>query len=250
MGTAKLADLTPAAVQALRTRLRKQGASTDKIGRVVGALGVILATAMRHGKLGRNVVRDGHRRGKTDKRHEKHPEIGVDIPTRDEITAMLAASQGDVRTRAILMTAVFCGLRASEIRGLRWKDVDLDRATLRVAQRMDRWNNAGSPKSATSRREIPMGPIVVNTLKEWSLKCPNGELGLVFPNRLGKTESLSSLHYRLLEPLQRKAGIPHGERSKVRYGMHSLRHAAASLFIEQGFSPKRVQALMGTRPSR
>ena len=27
--------------------------------------------------------------------------------------------------------------------------------------------------------------------------------------------------------------------------MHSFRHAAASLFIEQGFSPKRVQALMG-----
>jgi len=26
---------------------------------------------------------------------------------------------------------------------------------------------------------------------------------------------------------------------------HSLRHTAASLFIEQGFSPKRVQALMG-----
>jgi integrase len=32
---------------------------------------------------------------------------------------------------------------------------------------------------------------------------------------------------------------------KPKYGMHSLRHAAASLFIEQGFSPKRVQALMG-----
>jgi integrase len=30
-----------------------------------------------------------------------------------------------------------------------------------------------------------------------------------------------------------------------KYGLHSLRHAAASLFIEQGFSPKRVQALMG-----
>ena len=27
--------------------------------------------------------------------------------------------------------------------------------------------------------------------------------------------------------------------------MHSFRHAAASLFIEQGFSPKRVQVLMG-----
>ena len=30
-----------------------------------------------------------------------------------------------------------------------------------------------------------------------------------------------------------------------KYSMHNLRHAAASLFIEQGFSPKRVQALMG-----
>jgi integrase len=27
--------------------------------------------------------------------------------------------------------------------------------------------------------------------------------------------------------------------------LHAFRHAAASLFIEQGFSPKRVQALMG-----
>jgi integrase len=27
--------------------------------------------------------------------------------------------------------------------------------------------------------------------------------------------------------------------------LHALRHAAASLFIEQGFTPKRVQALMG-----
>lgn len=30
-----------------------------------------------------------------------------------------------------------------------------------------------------------------------------------------------------------------------KYGLHALRHAAASLFIEQGFTPKRVQALMG-----
>jgi integrase len=33
--------------------------------------------------------------------------------------------------------------------------------------------------------------------------------------------------------------------SRPKYAMHSLRHAAASLFIEQGFTPKRVQALMG-----
>jgi len=31
----------------------------------------------------------------------------------------------------------------------------------------------------------------------------------------------------------------------AKYTFHSLRHAAASLFIEQGLSPKRIQAIMG-----
>jgi hypothetical protein len=31
-----------------------------------------------------------------------------------------------------------------------------------------------------------------------------------------------------------------------KYGLHALRHAAASLFIEQGFSPKRVAGADGT----
>jgi integrase len=32
---------------------------------------------------------------------------------------------------------------------------------------------------------------------------------------------------------------------RPKYGMHSFRHAAASLCIEEGFSPKRAQDLMG-----
>lgn len=31
----------------------------------------------------------------------------------------------------------------------------------------------------------------------------------------------------------------------AKYGLHALRHAAAALFIEQDFAPKRVQAIMG-----
>lgn len=46
-----------------------------------------------------------------------------------------------------------------------------------------------------------------------------------------------------------EAGCQHPGRApaavRCRHGLHSLRHAAASLFIEQSFSPKRVQALMG-----
>ena len=36
-----------------------------------------------------------------------------------------------------------------------------------------------------------------------------------------------------------------GDDGKLRFTFHALRHAAASLFIEQGWSPKRVQTVMG-----
>src|SRR5437868_11938029 len=39
------------------------------------------------------------------------------------------------RLRPLLITATFTGLRASELRGLRWQDVDLHRSELHVHQR-------------------------------------------------------------------------------------------------------------------
>jgi integrase len=53
------------------------------------------------------------------------------------------------------VTAIFTGLRASELRGLTWDDVDLDRRVLTVRQRADRWNTIGSPKSDAGKREVP-----------------------------------------------------------------------------------------------
>jgi integrase len=35
------------------------------------------------------------------------------------------------------------------------------------------------------------------------------------------------------------------EKGAARFGIHSLRHAAASLFIEQGWNPKKIQTLLG-----
>ena len=68
--------------------------------------------------------------------------------------------------------AIFTGLRASELRGLRWKDVDLKASELHVRQRADRFNEIGKPKSAAGERVVPFGKFVANTLKEWKLACP------------------------------------------------------------------------------
>jgi len=63
------------------------------------------------------------------------------------------------------------------------------------------------------------------------------------PEATGRVDNLPNITRRL-GAVQVAAGIA-TDPARPRYGMHSLRHTAASLFIEQGFSPKRVQALMG-----
>ena len=246
IGRKKLAELAPANVMSFRNDLIKEGRSRVMSQKVVGSLGEILANAMANGKVARNVVREqvrqhGQRQRRLEKRHDVRLEVGSDIPTKDEIRAMLAYAQG--RIRPLVVAAIFTGLRASELRGLTWADVDLDRARLTVRRRADRWGQIGSPKSDAGKREIPLAPMVVNTLREWKLGCPKGALDLVFPNGHGKVESLPNLHRRGLGALQEAAGISAADHPK--YGLHAFRHAAASLFVEQGFSPKRVQVLMG-----
>jgi hypothetical protein len=133
-------------------------------------------------------------------------------------------------------------MRASELRGLTWGDVDFERKVVTVRQRADRWGAMGAPKSAAGRREIPMSPMVVNVLREWRLACPKGPLDLVFPNSLGRHE----MHFRDhgLNRAQLAAGITDAE-GKPRYSFHALRHFCASWLIEQEFSAKRIQAWLG-----
>jgi integrase len=246
IGELKLVDLSAAGVEDFRNRLRREGRSSVMVSKVATALGGIIGHAMSLGLASRNPVREsvqyGKRRARLAKRHEKRLEVGVDIPSKDELRLILA--HASERWRHLIVTAIFTGLRASELRGLTWKDVDLKAATLRVRQRADRWDTIGSPKSAASAREVPLVPMVVNALKEWKLGCPKGPLKLVFPDDDGKVEALHNIHRNALGKAQRDAGISTDWKAP-KYGLHSLRHAAASLFIEQGFTPKKVQAMLG-----
>src|SRR5262249_59087517 len=97
-----------------------------------------LAEAVEDAKVGRNVVRElsrssGRRAVKQEKRASKKLEVGVDIPTSAEVRKILEAASG--RWRPIFVVAAFTGLRASELRGLRWCDVDFSKNEIRVRQR-------------------------------------------------------------------------------------------------------------------
>jgi integrase len=70
---------------------------------------------------------------------------------------------------------MFSGMRASELRGLPWTNVDLDAGVIHVRQRADAWGKIGKPKSKAGSRDIPLAPIVINTLREWKVLCPKRE---------------------------------------------------------------------------
>jgi integrase len=99
------------------------------VRKVIGSLGSLLADAQEQGLSAHNAVRElkrNRRRGKeshAEKRQKGKLKVGVDIPKPEEIKAIIANAKG--RWRPLLITAVFTGLRASELRGLRWTDVNL-----------------------------------------------------------------------------------------------------------------------------
>src|SRR5262249_21748363 len=142
-----------------------------------------------------------------DKRRKGKLKIGVDIPSPDEIRAIVAALADLPRWRPVLLTAIFTGLRASELRGLRWADVDLKRGEIHVRQRADALNKIGRPKSAAGERAVPLPPMLVGTLKEWKLACPHSDLGLVFPTARGKVQTRKRIAALGLGAAQIAAGI-------------------------------------------
>jgi integrase len=186
--------------------------------------------------------RRARKRGKerqAEKRQKGKLKVGVDIPTREEIKAIVEAAKG--RWRPLLLAAIFTGLRASELRGLRWADVDLDKRELHVRQRADRYHNIGKPKSDAGERTVPLTPILVNTLREWRLACPKRELGLVFPTGAGNVEAHSNIVHRGLAPTLVAAGVavseigPEGKPiMQAKYtGLHAFRHFYASWCINR-----------------
>jgi integrase len=93
LGPRKLAELTPAGVQNFRNLLIEQKRSRVMVGKVISSLGSILAEAMGRSEVSRNVVREqsrnDRRRSRVEKRHRKHLQVGVDIPTKAELSAII-----------------------------------------------------------------------------------------------------------------------------------------------------------------
>jgi integrase len=228
IGHEKLASLTTLRITAFRDELLVN-LSRALARKVLTSLKSLLSDAMERGNVAQNValkVSVG-----PNKRGKGKLKVGIDIPTPEEIKSILVAAKG--RIRPIIITATFTGLRGSEIRGLRWADVDLKRGELHVRQRADRYNAIGAPKSESGERVVPIGPLVMNTLREWKLACPPSKLGLVFPTGRGNIIRHENLIRQIWMPAQVAAGVTKASGAAKYSGLHALRHFYASWCINR-----------------
>jgi len=235
LGALRLAQLTVPLVRGFEDRLRQDGRSPAMVRRALRALGGILADAQERGLVAQNVVYS-LRKSRHSRRADGNGKlkIGVDIPSPAEMRAIVSKlDTATGRYRTLLRTATFTGLRASELRGLPWDNVDLKRGELHVRQRADRYGKIGPPKSEAGERTVPLPPMLVAALREHRLASPKNGLGLVFANTRGNIEHREHIASFGFHPAQVAAGVVdrHG-RAKYK-GLHALRHFYASWCINR-----------------
>jgi len=193
-GSLPLAALQPQRIQNYYSQALKSGQKDGNGGlsaQTVRYHHMVLCEALKHavkrGLLIRNVVEA------TDPPAPERKEIA--IIDADGVRLLLQAAKG-TPYYACIFTAVYTGLRRSELLGLRWCDVDLDLATISVVQTLHQLQNGaymfGKPKTKGSRRMIALSPSLALLLREHKQKQ---ELDRML---LGKP--LSPAGPRVLEP--------------------------------------------------
>jgi len=156
--------------------------------------------------------------------------------TRAELVRLL--DEVPVKWRPLFELLAATGLRISEALGLRWSDLVLDGDTphLRVRRAIVK-GAIVAPKSRHGARLVPL-PTDLAAMLRAHRACHAEEDAFVFAGRNGAASDQGSLRRRVLVPAARRAGL-------TGVGFHTLRHTCASMLIESGLSPLRLQRWMG-----
>ena len=228
IGRIPLAKLEPEDISRMLSNLTVRGTlSSTTVRYCYVVLRVALGQAYKSGKVVRNVATVVTPPSKA--RRQFRP------LTAEEARAFLNAVAGD-RLAPLYMTAIATGMRQGELLGLRWQDIDLDarslnvRHTLRLGAR-----TLAEPKTDRGRRLLRLGADVATALREHRLLQLEERLAagsrwqdgdFVFASSIGTPLDSRNVTHALQAALI-KAGLP-------RQRFHDLRHAYATLMLEDG----------------
>lgn len=166
-----------------------------------------------------------------------------------DISNVLKAAQ-ETPYYALFYTAIFTGMRRSELLALRWCDLDLLLCQAYVIRTLHHLRTGEivfrQPKSAKGRRMVSLPPSLALLLQKHKdktfeqrieLGIPLTDDNLVFSDLEGKPLLPDTITHAWIK-LSRRIGL-----EGVR--LHDLRHTQASLMLKQGVHPKIVQERLG-----
>ncbi|WP_343486750.1 site-specific tyrosine recombinase XerD [Allomuricauda sp. d1] len=167
------------------------------------------------------------------------PKIGRKLPdtlSTDEINDLIAAidlskPQGE-RNRAILETLYGCGLRVSELIGLRLSDLFFDEDFIRITGK------------GNKQRFVPIGEVTKKYINIYRhevrnhLKPQKESEDVLFLNRRGK-QLTRAMVFTIIKRLAEKIGL------KKNISPHTFRHSFATHLLENGADLRAIQQMLG-----
>ena len=214
--------LRPSDIEAMVLACRARGLSDSSVRQIYTVARLALDGVVRDGLLNRNPAAQVARPSVA---HSEARHLDADA-----VSALLRAAQSSRYHPALVLIAA-TGLRRGEALALRWSDVDLDAGVLSVRGTLGRVGGRlviSEPKTARSRRTVPLNPAVAALLRRHRTEQKAERLragdqwtdsGLVFTTEFGAAVDPRNL-LRVLEGAAAAAGVEGA-------GVHTLRHSAA-----------------------
>jgi integrase len=246
LGTTRLRGLRPHHLDALYDRMLHPGdgrralapKSVYEVHLIIrGALG----DAVRRGLITRNVAVVAHA-----PRLRSIPKVEQQAWTAEQLRAFLRAAAGHRLFPALWLSAM-TGVRRSELLGLRWTDIDFQRATVSINRGLVAIGyelHESRGKTDNSRRRIDLDPTTITVLRGWrALQAAEydavgiNDPGWVFADAEGRRIHPHAIS-QAFERIARRAGVP-----VIR--LHDLRHTHGTLLIKDLVPVKVVSERLG-----
>lgn len=227
----RVGEIAKADILAFRTYLAKEcrggkGISNARINGVLNVLRQILEEAAQRFML------------TSPYRNIKPLRVGktvVDPFTLEEVGAILEALPA--AHRPLYTVAFFTGLRTSELLGLQWDGVNLERGQVQVKTT---WvcGELDTPKTNGSERTVELSTPVVAALREQAALTKDSKSAFVFCAANGQPLSRHNLANRVWKPTLKALGLRHRR-------PYQTRHTAATLWLAAGEAPEWIAKQMG-----
>lgn len=242
LGETDLRDITPVIAAEMYSKLKTKGLSATTVAQVHTVLRQSLDLAVVEGVVSANRIKKMKVRGGGRKSHIKYSQVLIDSVS----TAFrYARGRKPHALHAFVEFQIHTGARRNETLALTWSDIDFAKQRVRISRSLIDVGGKASfkePKTESGNRTIEISGSLVRTLDaHWrSLGRSYPETGLVFP----RDRNLPDI------PL-RGVSVTKAFQSRLRrtglkgLRLHDLRHAHASILLNQGVPVKAVSRRLG-----